>query len=202
MFLIRELGMSVTHPQDVLVILKLVANRNAGKSATYAQLGEELSTSASQVFRAVQRAKEARLLNPLTVPPPPGLTENESHEDESAVLLQRPNPGNLKEFLIHGVKYVFPAKRGGPTRGIPTAEAASPLAKHFSQDFALPPVWPHPNGSVRGIEFSPLHKSVPQAALRDQGLYELLALVDAIREGRAREREIAIRELIARIDPS
>ena len=29
---------------------------------------------------------------------------------------------------------------------------------------------------------------------------ELLALVDAIREGRAREREIAIRELTARID--
>jgi hypothetical protein len=30
-------------------------------------------------------------------------------------------------------------------------------------------------------------------------LYELLALVDAIRDGRAREREIAIRELKARL---
>ena len=186
--------MSVTHPQDVLVILKLVANRNASKSATYAQMGKELSTSASQVFRAIQRAEEARLLNPPTVSPPPG-----SSEDESAVRLW-PNIGNLKEFLIHGVKYVFPVKRGGPTRGIPTAEAALPLVEHFSQDFALPPVWPDPNGTIRGIEFSPLHKSVPQAALRDQPLYELLALVDAIREGRAREREIAIRELTARID--
>jgi hypothetical protein len=36
--------------------------------------------------------------------------------------------------------------------------------------------------------------------LKDRKLYELLALVDAIREGRAREREIAIRELTARID--
>jgi len=31
-------------------------------------------------------------------------------------------------------------------------------------------------------------------------LYELLALLDAIRDGRAREREFAIRELSARID--
>jgi hypothetical protein len=61
-------------------------------------------------------------------------------------------------------------------------------------------VWPDAEGSVRGIEFSPLYKNVPQAALRDTKLYELLALVDAIREGRAREREVAIRELTARID--
>ena len=193
--------MSITHPQDVLVILKLVANRNGSKSATYAQLGKELSTSASQVFRAVQRAEEARLLNPPTVPLPPVSSENVPSENESAVRLW-PNVGNLKEFLIHGVKYIFPVKRGGPTRGIPTAEAASPLVQHFSQDFALPPVWPDPDGAVRGIEFSPLHKSVPQAALRDPQLYELLALLDAIREGRAREREIAIRELTARIDSS
>jgi hypothetical protein len=36
--------------------------------------------------------------------------------------------------------------------------------------------------------------------LRDPKLHELLALVDAIREGRAREREIAIQELTKRID--
>jgi hypothetical protein len=65
----------------------------------------------------------------------------------------------------------------------------------------LPPVWPYAEGPLRGIAFSPLYKNVPQAALRDSKLYELLALVDAIREGRAREREIAIRELTARIDP-
>ena len=38
------------------------------------------------------------------------------------------------------------------------------------------------------------------AALQDPRLYELLALVDAIRDGRAREREIAVRELTSRID--
>jgi len=91
-------------------------------------------------------------------------------------------------------------ERGGPTRGTPTAEAAPPLNQIVAQDFPFPPVWPDPTGLVRGIAFSPLHKTVPQAAKGDDGLYQLLALLDAIREGRAREREIAIRELTARID--
>jgi hypothetical protein len=37
------------------------------------------------------------------------------------------------------------------------------------------------------------------AALRDQGLYELLALCDALRNGRSRERKIAEQELIKRL---
>jgi len=183
------------HPQDVVVVLKLVANRDAAKRWTYADLSKDLFMSASQVFRSVNRAESARLLNAPTVPPPPGASE-----EEPARVWLWPNNNNLKEFLIHGVKYAFPVERGGATRGIPTAEAARPLAEHFHQDFPLPPVWPYAEGPLRGIAFSPLHKNVPQAALRDSKLYELLALVDAIREGRAREREIAIRELTARID--
>ena len=150
--------------------------------------------SASQVFRSVDRAEAARLLNAPTVPAPPGFVE------EQPQVWPWPNNNNIKEFLIHGVKYAFPPQRGGPTRGIPTAEAARPLDRHFPQDFPFPPVWPYADGPLRGIAFSPLYKNVPRAALRDSKLYELLALVDAIREGRAREREIAITELKTRID--
>ncbi|MEG7523780.1 MAG: hypothetical protein M3H12_11860 [Chromatiales bacterium] len=50
------------------------------------------------------------------------------------------------------------------------------------------------------MEFSPLYKSAPGAAKRDPALYELLVLVDAIRGGRARERELAIKELRARLE--
>lgn len=182
------------HPQDVVVVLKLVANRDASKPWTYAELSKDLFMSASQVFRSVERAEAARLLTTPTVPPPPGSGE------ELPRLWLWPNSNNIKEFLIYGVKYAFPVERGGPARGIPTAEAAPPMSRHFPQDFPLPPVWPHADGVLRGIAFSPLSKNVPQAALRDSKLYELLALVDAIREGRAREREIAIRELTARID--
>jgi hypothetical protein len=183
------------HPQDVVVVLKLVANRDASKRWTYADLGKDLFMSASQVFRSVDRAEAARLLSAPTLAPPPDFGE------ASPRVWLWPHNNNLKEFLIHGVKYAFPVQRGGPTRGIPTAEAASPLDEHFPQDFPLPPVWPHAEGALRGIAFSPLYKNVPQAALRDSKLYKLLALVDAIREGRAREREIAIRELTDRIDP-
>jgi len=37
-------------------------------------------------------------------------------------------------------------------------------------------------------------KNVPHAALRDPALYELLALVDAIRDGRASERNLVERD--------
>ncbi len=182
------------HPQDVVVVLKLIANRDVSRRWTYADLGKDLFMSASQVFRSVHRAETARLLSAPTVPAPPGLTE-----EPSRVWLW-PNNKNIEEFLVHGVKYAFPVERGGPTRGIPIAEATRPLAEYFHQDFQLPPVWPYAEGPFRGISFSPLHKSVPQSALRDPKLYELLALVDAIREGRARECEIAIRELRTRLD--
>ena len=182
--------MSTLLPQDVVVMLKLIADGNR-TSWTYSELGDELSMSASQVFRSVARAEAARLLS---VPPP------RIGGVEGISLSSRPNRSNLTEFLVHGVKYCFPVERGGPTRGTPTADAAPPLRQHFDQDFSLPPVWPNAQGSVRGIEFSPLYKNVPQASARDARLYELLALVDAIREGRAREREIAIRELTSRID--
>lgn len=179
------------------MVLKLVALRKAEKQWTYAELSKDLFMSASQVFRSVQRAEASRFLAAPTVPPPPPRPP----EGEPRIWLW-PNRRHLKEFLIHGLKYVFPAERGGPTRGIPTAEAGPPLSQHFGHDFQLPPVWPCPDGPFRGIAFSPLYKNVPQAALQDSKLYELLTLVDAIREGRAREREIAIRELTARLDDS
>jgi hypothetical protein len=62
-----------------------------------------------------------------------------------------------------------------------------------------PPVWPDPEGEVRGVGFEPLCKSAPKAARKDPVLYELLALVDALRDGRARERPIAERELSTRL---
>jgi len=180
-------------PQDVVVVLKLLANDSNPWS--YAKLGEQLGMSASHVFASVARAEAGRLLTAFNISSSPA-------RQGPGVLPEFPEPNrnNLKEFLIHGVKYAFPVERGGETRGIPTAEAAPPLKQYFPQDFPLPPVWPHPEGPLRGIAFSPLYKNVPHAAMRDSKLYALLALVDAIREGRAREREIAIRELSARID--
>jgi hypothetical protein len=166
-------------PQDVVTVLKLAAH--PGVTWTYASIGKELGLSASQAFSAVKRATNSGLLFF------PAL--------ESTL-----NRANIREFLIHGIKYAFPVYRGTLTRGIPTSHAAPPLNRHIaSATSEPPPVWPDPEGSIRGVEFSPLYKTVPAAAQRDPKLYELLTLVDAIRDGRAREREIAIRELDARL---
>ena len=114
-------------------------------------------------------------------------------------MLDRPNVSALEEFLIHGLKYAFPAERGGMTRGLPTSYAAEPL-KHLISPGAEPiPVWPHSEGKSRGIALAPLYKSVPIAAMNDPLLYEQLALVDAIRDGRARERKLAEEEISKRL---
>ncbi|MEW6529569.1 MAG: hypothetical protein AB1473_01960 [Thermodesulfobacteriota bacterium] len=136
--------------------------------------------SPSGVHGSVQRAIECKLLDPVK---------------------KKPRRAAVEEFLIHGIKYVFPPQRGGLARGMPTSYAAPPLASQIVQTAEYSPVWPYAKGAVRGYVFSPLHKAVPQAAEKDAYLYELLALVDAIRGGRAREVSIAIEELKMRLRP-
>ena len=63
----------------------------------------------------------------------------------------------------------------------------------------MPVVWADPEGKVRGEALEPLYPSVPRAARADEALYELLALVDAVRAGRARERELAVAALRKRL---
>ncbi len=165
-------------PQDVLVLLKLVA---MGQRAwSYNNLAIELGMSPSQAHSAVQRALSARL----------ALRRNGRIT---------PQTNNLEEFLVHGVKYLCIPQRGEFTRGIPTAYGAPPLAELLIEPQDVVPVWPHPEGNVCGESFSPIFRSAPEAAMQDRELYQLLALVDAIRSGRARERALAVRELRDRL---
>ena len=83
---------------------------------------------------------------------------------------------------------------------MPTAHAAAPLKNLFVPDEDPPPVWPDPAGEVRGESFMPLHKAVPLAVKNDDKLYALLALVDAIRGGRSREKEAAKQEIRKRLE--
>lgn len=159
---------------DIVVLLKLLLDR---KKRPYAVLSKELGISASEIHASVRRGIEAGLIDP-----------------ESHLPLRKP----LEEYLLHGVRYAFPAKPGPVARGIPTAYSAPPLADKISSG-DLPPVWPDPFGPVRGVAVEPLYSSVVKAARLDPPLYELLALVDALRIGRARERNLAEEELKKRI---
>lgn len=103
----------------------------------------------------------------------------------------RVNTRSLLEFIVHGVKYVFPAKPGQLVRGIGTAFAAPVLENHLFSAGELSPVWADPRGTRKGLEVTPLFKSVGQAVRDDPELYALLALVDAIRMGNPREANLA-----------
>lgn len=169
----------ILKPQDVVVLLKLVAI--GSEPWTYQRLAVELKMSQSEVHAGVRRAVAARLMS-----------------DASAASGQ-PVRAALLEFLLHGVKYAYPPEHGALTRGVPTGYAAPPLNIVISGSSDPPPVWPYAEGSVRGVAFTPLYPSVPDAALQDSRLYELLALVDAIRDGHARERNLAAKELTNRL---
>jgi hypothetical protein len=110
------------------------------------------------------------------------------------------NISQAEEFVIHGLRYVFPGILGGESRGVPTAWAAQPLADLIADGpDELPPVWPNPRGAVRGLALEPVHASVVKAADRDPTLGEQLALVDALRIGDARIRELAADQLRGRL---
>jgi len=169
----------VLKPLDIVVLLKLSLSK--GDRPPYLQLANDLHLYPSEVYASIKRARASHLV-------------------QGPELKDRLNRSALLEFLLHGVRYAFPAERGAMTRGVPTRYAATPLKEHLDQGDEPPPVWPHPDGSVRGYSFAPLHKNVPKAALADPHLYELLVLVDAVRDGRARERELAVKSLRNRLE--
>ena len=165
-------------PQDIYVVLKILAN--APRWESYSLLAAELVMSPSEVHACVKRAQASSLMH-------------------GPAVESRPNISALEEFLIHGLKYVFPAQRGEPTRGLPTSYGAEPLRSALSLGGEEAPVWPYEHGRQRGVSLTPLYKTAPIAALRDPVFYEYLALADALRDGRARERKIAEKELQRRL---
>lgn len=165
-------------PQDVFVLLKLISLNS--REWSYSTLARELYMSPSEVHSGLKRASMAKLYDSQR---------------------RKPIRKALEEFIVHGVRYAYPPELGGLTRGIPTSYAAPPLKGIIAQPQEEPPVWPYAEGQVLGFSFSPLFKSVPRAVADDAKLYELLALIDAIRGGRARERNCAVRELKIRLSP-
>jgi hypothetical protein len=168
--------MHVLKPQDLAVMLHLSVHEG---SWTYPGLAAALSISASESHAAVKRAEASGLINLHT---------------------RRPLKNNLLEFLVHGARYAFPVERGGLTRGMPTSYGAPPLRERIlTMADDVVPVWPDPEGQVRGEAWSPLYSKAVAACRRDLALYEALALVDAIRGGRARERSLAVDGLKKRL---
>lgn len=174
-------------PQDIVVLLKIIAVMviNAAnypdEYLSQNKLANFLCMSVSEVNAGIKRLLDAGLLSLV-------LTEDQKNE---TILL--PNKKACEECLISGVKYFFPGHLGSYTRGIATSYAAPILEKHFVLGEELIPVWPYQEGDKRGLALEPLYSSVPKSITQfpDETFYELLVLIDAIRSGRTRERNIA-----------
>ena len=162
-------------PVDVLVVLKLVALGRA--SASVRELAGGLGISKSSVALSLGRLRGLGLLKG-------------DGEETRVVKLQ------LRECLEHAVRWISPGSIGDWELGLPTAHAASPLADKLRGDDD-PVVMPLAHGPMRGRAVSPIHPQAPFAAQRDPKLHGLLALVDALRIGRARDRSVAVMELRA-----
>jgi len=165
-------------PQDLVIALKLSANRES--AFTFNQLARELKMSDSEIHAGILRAEKSRLVT----------RRNGKMESIGPA---------LNEFIAHGVKYAFPSVIGAMQRGVPTGVSAQPLNQFFINSNEAPLVWPTPDGNTRGQSLMPLHHSVINSIQTDSKLYELLTLVDAIRCGAAREREIAMTEIGKRL---
>ncbi len=158
--------------KDFLVVLEM-AFACRMERWTYQSLASELGLSPSQIHGSVGRLLVSGLLN-------------------GKGLKGKVNREALANFIVHGARYVFPPVLGKIARGIPTG-ASSPLFDPalLVQEDDLPMVWASPRGQVRGTGLAPIHPCVPGAILRDPALHEALVYFDALRAGKAREREAA-----------
>ena len=164
-------------PQDVVVAARLALD--PGGTWSYERLASELGMSSQTVHASVQRLASSRLFN---------------------VVRRRIARQEFLEFVEHGVRFAFPAHRGShPVRGLPTGSSGPPLASKLpaGEDASL--VWPDKRGQAVGTGLVPLHRSAPGYAKSNPRLYDILTLIDAVRVGGAREREVASVELRKRL---
>ncbi len=161
-------------PQDIVILIKIIVYQD--KDWRNIDLANALRISPSEVSEVLNRCKIA------------GLIDSKK---------RKVNINSFMEFLLYGLKYVFPTEPGAIVKGIPTAHSASPINEHISGTDVY--VWANAKGTHRGQAIEPLFKSIPQIVQDDKLLYELLVIVDTIRVGRVREVKIAKEELEKRL---
>jgi hypothetical protein len=162
-------------PHDIAILLKIASK---GKEKWFMKdLANELQISASEISESLNRSVIG------------GLISSDKKTLKKLALL---------DFLKSGLKYVFPQQPGALCRGLGTAVSAPPLKNEFLSEENF--VWPYAKGRTRGQAIEPLHPKTPEACLNDSKYYELIALTDAIRIGKAREQNMAFDILKEKIE--
>lgn len=155
-------------PQDVVLMMKLLSE----PSLAQMELSNKLHLSQSEISHGLKRLKGSGLVN------------------LSGRVIQEASI----EFFVHAIKYIYPPQLGAPALGIPTAYA-HPDFEFVRHQSEAPCVWPYSEGKIRGPSLLPIYKSLPQACLEDKLLYKIASLVEMIRMGRAREKQLAAESL-------
>jgi len=163
---------------DIMVLLAL---SKGGEGWSLRMLSEATQLPHAAAQRSVNRLAESGL-----------------YERERKCL----NKVQASEFLLHSVKFLWPARLGGEARGIPTAWDAPVFEKDFERNVGVRMVWPHPYGEARGIALVPIHRLMPEVARQDPDMYERFALLDGLRIGDARLRSVSARQLAEKLDGS
>jgi hypothetical protein len=158
-------------PQDTVLALKYWSLKQDNLDSSVRHIAESIGISASEVSKGTKRLVAARLV----------VERNDRVFAESGALL---------EWLSYGVRYAYPQESVGYGRGMATSWNC-PILK--SEMVAPTPalVWPAPQGGVDGVLIKPFHESVTIAASKDEQLYRVLSLLEAIRGGKPRELAIA-----------
>jgi hypothetical protein len=169
------LALAMLRPPDIVVLLALL--RQGDEPWTVRSIAERLHMPLAAVQRSLAR-----------------LAQTPAFDSAN----RRASAGASDELMAHALPFVAPASLGAPVRGIPTAWGAAPLAGEVAGGDDAP-VWPDRRGTVRGPALDPLHACALALARDDPEMYEALALVDALRVGRARERKLALGHLRARL---
>jgi hypothetical protein len=163
-------------PSDIFVLLKVAGE----EGASVRSIAADLDLPPASVQKALSRLEGS------------GLVVGRGRS-------RRINRLAARDFLIHASRWIAPASPGAFVLGIPTAHSAEPMSSRLLSE-GEPAVIPVQDerlaeAAVKGRKVVPLHESVPRAVLRDPKLYKLVALVDSLRIGRARDRHIAAEEL-------
>jgi hypothetical protein len=162
-------------PDDIVILLKIISYNH--DNWLMKDLGNDLFISLSEVCESLNRSVISSLIS-----------NNKKRIMKSPFL----------DFLLFGLKYVFPQKPGSIVSGLKTSHSTLPLSDLILSDEIY--VWPYIEGDSKGFAIDPLHPNVPKACLKDPKLYELLSMVDVIRLGNKREFNIAVEELKRRLE--
>lgn len=159
-------------PQDVPILLKIISFERANINWKMKDLARDLGISPSEISESLNRSYHADLID-----------YYKRHVFRLA----------LHEFVVYAIRYVFPQRPGPMIRGMRTAHSAPPINKVIRSSDNY--VWPDTEGDARGQAIKPLYPTLVRASKQDEFLYAGLALIDALRVGRVREKNIAKEEL-------